>query len=86
MNHILSDQKKFTVVNLKDDTLLNFAVNQNKYVDKVLNKLFESKQYDRKIMKLLKPVGSGPGVMYSLCKYIKQAWRIARHLDQFVQL
>ena len=27
MNDILSDQKKFSKVNLKDDTLLNFAIN-----------------------------------------------------------
>ena len=39
MNNILSDQKKFTIVNLKDGTLLNFAVTQEKYVDKILKKL-----------------------------------------------
>ena len=30
MDNILSNQKKFTIVNLEDDTLLNFAVNQEK--------------------------------------------------------
>ena len=30
---ILSDQKKFSKVSLKDDTLLNFAINQEKDVD-----------------------------------------------------
>ena len=35
MDNILSDQNKFTIVNLKDDTLLNFAVNQEKHADKV---------------------------------------------------
>ena len=30
MYNILSDQNKFTVVNLTDDTWLNFAVNQEK--------------------------------------------------------
>ena len=39
MDNILNNQKKFTLVNLKDDTLLNFAVNQEKHVDKVLKKL-----------------------------------------------
>ena len=39
MDNILNNQKKFTLVNLKDDTLLNFAVNQEKNVDKVLKKL-----------------------------------------------
>ena len=39
MDNILNNQKKFTLVNLKGDTLLNFAVNQEKHVDKVLKKL-----------------------------------------------
>ena len=43
MNDILSDQKKFSKVSLKDDTLLNFAINQEKHVDKVLKKFVESK-------------------------------------------
>ena len=34
--NIFSDQKKFTTVNLKDDALLNFAIKQEKHVDKVL--------------------------------------------------
>ena len=33
MNDILSYQKKFSKVSLKDDTLLNFAINQEKHVD-----------------------------------------------------
>ena len=42
MNDILSDQKKFSKVRLKDDTSLNFAINQEKHV-KVLKKFVESK-------------------------------------------
>ena len=61
---ILSDQKKFTVVNTNDDTLLNFAVNQEKHVAKVLNNLTESNGMTERNRKLLKPVGSRPGVMY----------------------
>ena len=38
MNNVLSDQKKITTVNLKDVTLLNFAVSQEKHVDKVFKK------------------------------------------------
>ena len=38
MNEILSDQKKFSKVSLKDDTLLKFAINQGKQFDKVLKK------------------------------------------------
>ena len=44
MNDILSDQEKFSKVSLKDDTLLNFAINQEKHVDKVLTKFVESKK------------------------------------------
>ena len=34
LNNILSDQKKFTKVNFKDDILLNFAINQEKHVQR----------------------------------------------------
>ena len=48
MDKILRDQKKFAKVNLKDDTTLNFAVNQEKRVDKVLKKLIESNSMKEK--------------------------------------
>ena len=63
MNNILNDQKKFSKVSLKDDTLLNFAINQEKHVDKVLKKLVESKSMAEITRKCLKPVGTRPGVM-----------------------
>ena len=56
------------MVNVNDDTLLNFAVNQEKHVDKVLEKLIESSSMTEKNKKSLKPVGSRPGVMYGSCK------------------
>ena len=49
MNDILSDQKKFSKVSLKDVSLLNFAINKEKHVDKVLKKLFESKSMTKKL-------------------------------------
>ena len=68
MDNILSDQKIFTTVNLKDDTFLNFAVNQEKHVDdKVLKRLVKSNNMTEKNRESLKPVGSRPGVMYRLC-------------------
>ena len=60
----LIDQKKLTIVNINDDTLLKFAVNQEKHVAKVLKKLVESSSMTEKNRKLWKPVGSRPGVMY----------------------
>ena len=59
MNNILSDKKKFTIVNLQGNILSNFAVNQEKYVDKVLKKLVEANSMTKKKKrKSLKAVGS----------------------------
>ena len=71
MNDILSDQKKFSKVRLKDDTLLSFAINQEKHVEKVLKKFVEFKSMTEKSRKSLKPVGTRPGIMYSSCKVHK---------------
>ena len=43
MNNILSEKKKFSKVSLKDETLLNFAINQEKHVDKVLKNFLSLK-------------------------------------------
>ena len=58
MIDILSDQKKFSKESLKDDSLLNFGINQEKHVDKVLKKFVESKSMTEKTRKSLKPVGT----------------------------
>ena len=47
MNDILSDQKKFSKVSLKDDTSWNFAINQEKDVDKVLKNLLNLKVWQK---------------------------------------
>ena len=41
MNDILNDKKKFWKINMKDNTLLNFAINQEKHVDKLRKKRVE---------------------------------------------
>ena len=71
MNDILSDQKKFSKVSFKDDTLLNFAINQEKHVGKVLKKCVESKSMTEKTRKSLKPVGARPGIIYGPYKVHK---------------
>ena len=71
MNDILSDQKKYSKVSLKDGTLLDFAINQEKHIDKVLKKFVESKIMTEKTRKSLKPVGTRPGIMYGTCKVHK---------------
>ena len=83
-NSLLIDEKKFTKVNLKDDILLNFDVSQEKPVDKVLKKLIGSKCMTEKNRKLLKPVGSRTGVMYSLCK-VHQASQFYLHWTFLLQ-
>ena len=54
MNNIFSYQKKFTMVIMNDDTLLNFALNQEKYVDKVLEKLVEYSSLTEKKQEIVK--------------------------------
>ena len=71
MDNILSHQKKFIIVILKDGTLLNFAVNQEKHVGKVLKKLVEPKSMTEKNKKSLKPVGSRTSDMDGSCKVHK---------------
>ena len=71
MTDILSDQNKSSKVRLKDDTLLNFAINQEKHVDKVLKKFVEAKSMTEKTRKSLKTVGTRPGFMYGSCKVHK---------------
>ena len=54
MDYILSDQKKFTTVNLKDDTLLNFAINKEKHINKVLKKLVKPSRMTEKKQEIVK--------------------------------
>ena len=53
---------------MNNETLLNFAVNQEKHADKVLEQLVEPSSMAEKNKKSLKPVGSRRGVMYGSCK------------------
>ena len=71
MNDVLIDQKKFSKASLRDDTLSNFAINQEKHNDKVLKRLVEPKSMTEKTRRSLKPVGTRPGVMYGSCKVHK---------------
>ena len=45
----LSDQKEFCKVNLRDDTLLNFAINLEKQVDKVLKNVLNLIVWQKKL-------------------------------------
>ena len=45
----LSDQKEFWKVNLRDDTLLNFPINLEKHVDKVLKNMLNLIVWQKKL-------------------------------------
>ena len=70
MNDILSNQKKFSKISLKDITLLNFAINQEKHVVNVLKKLAEPKSMTEKNRKSLKPGGTRVSCAV-LVRYVK---------------
>ena len=72
MENLLSDQRKFEQVTLKNDAFLNFVVNQEKRIDTIFKKLVNSKSMSEEMHKSVKPVGTRTGTMYGLCKVHKQ--------------
>ena len=72
MENLLSDQRKFEKVALKNDTSLNFVVNQEKRIDFIFKNLVDSNSMSKEMRKSIKPVGSRPDTMYGLCKVQKQ--------------
>ena len=69
MDNLLNDTRKLEKINLKNDEILNFAINQEKRVDNILKKLVASNSISEETRISLKPVGTRPGViMYGLCK------------------
>ena len=85
-DRILTDQKKFSVVYLIDGTLLHFAFNQEKHVDKVLKRLVECNSMTEKNGKSLNLLTTDQLLRTVQVRYINQAWRIARHFDQICML
>ena len=72
MENLLSDERKFERVTLKNDTFLNFVVNQEKRIDTIFKNLVDSNSMSKEMHKSIKPVGTRPGTMYGLCKVHKQ--------------
>ena len=72
MENLLSDQRKFEKVTLKNDAFLNFVVNQEKRIDTIFKKLVDSNSMSKEMRKFVKPVGTRPGIMYGNCKVHKQ--------------
>ena len=72
MENLLSDQRKFEKVTLKNDAFLNFVVNQEKRIDTIFKNLVDSNSMSKEMRKFAKPVGTSPGIMYGNCKVHKQ--------------
>ena len=62
MENLLSNQRKFEKVTLKNNTFLNFVVNQEKRLDTIFKNLVDSNSISNEIRKSVKPVGTRPGV------------------------
>ena len=71
MDNLLNDTRKFEKINLKNDGILNFAINQEKRVDNILKKHVAPKSISEETRRSLKPVGTRPCIMYGLCKVRK---------------
>ena len=51
MENLLSDQRKFEKVTLKNDAFLNFVVNQEKRIDTIFKKLVDSNSMSKEMSK-----------------------------------
>ena len=71
IENLLNDTRKFEKINLKNDGILNFAINQEKRVENILKKLVASNSISEETRRSLKPVGTRPGIMYRLYKVHK---------------
>ena len=71
MGNLLNDTQKFEKINLKNDGILNFAVNQEKRVENILKKLLATNSISEETRISVQPVGTRPGIMYGLCKVHK---------------
>ena len=72
VENLLSNQRKFERVTLKNDAFLNFAVNQEKRIDTIFKNLVDSNSMSKEMHKSIKPVGTRPRTMCGICKVHKQ--------------
>ena len=71
MENLPNDTRKLEKINLKNDGNLNFAVNQEKRVENILKQLVVSNSISEETKRPLKTVGTRSGIMYGLCKSVK---------------
>ena len=72
VENLLSNQRKFERVTLKNDAFLNFVVNQENRIDTIFKNLVDSNSMSKEMRKSIKPVGTRPGTMCGICKVHKQ--------------
>ena len=58
----------FEILNLKNDGILNFAINQEKHAKNIFKKLVASNSISEERSRSLKPVGTRSGITYGLRK------------------
>ena len=75
MENLLNGTRKFEKINLKNDRILNFAINQEKRGDNILRKIAASNSIYEETRRSLKSVGTRPDKMYGLCKVHKDIIR-----------
>ena len=71
IENLLIDTHKFEKINLKNDGILSFAVNQEKCVDNIFKKLVVSNTISEETRRPLKTVWTSPGIMYGLYNVYK---------------
>ena len=64
MENLLSDQRKLEKGTLKNDTFLNFVVNQEKRIDTIFKNLVDCNSMSKEMRKFVKPVGNRLRIMY----------------------
>ena len=67
MENPLNDTQKFEKINLKNDGILNFAINQEKHVDNIV----ASNSISEETRRSLKSIGTRSDIIYGLCKVHK---------------
>ena len=61
----------FEILNLKNDGILNFAINQEKRAKNIFKKVVASNTTSEETRRSVKPVGTRSGIMYGFYKFHK---------------
>ena len=85
MENLLNDTLTFEKLHLKNDGVLNTAVNQEKRAENIFRKLVASNSISEETRRYLKPVGTRSGIMYRFVKFPKISSIIACLFDLFCQ-